>query len=59
MLYILLFFPLLYITLSEMHRIKGYNLYFKCATYNTLANEQKLVHKLDAFETLLLLFRKF
>jgi len=54
-----LLFPLLYIKLSEMHRIKGCDLYFKCATYNTLANEQKLVHKLDAMETLLLLFRKF
>jgi len=54
-----LLFLLLYIKLSEMHRIESYNLYFKCATYNTLANEQKLVHTLEAFETLLLLFRKF
>ena len=55
----MLLFPLLYIKLSEMHRIKGYNLYFKCDTYNTLENEQKLVHEMEAFETLLILFRKF
>jgi hypothetical protein len=55
----LLLFPLLYIKLSEMNRIKGCNLYSKCATYDTLGNEQKIVHKLDAFETMLLLFRMF